>query len=182
MDIPRPLLLVLLETASELVRSKLIAENPHSSLEIYHAVATATNEIRDNAQAGSANFADAQALIRSLGDSGQLGDAAIRTFADDRKFEEITAVLAHMCDVSVHVIEEAMLQDKPETILILAKAAKLSWPTTKALLPFCIRQRRISSGEIEQCMASFERLNFATALKIVEFYKIRPATSSTRRV
>ena len=181
-DIPRPLLLVLLETASELVRSKLIAENRHSRPEIHDAVATVTGELRDHAPAGLANYADAQALIRLLGDSGQLGDATVRTFADNKKSEEVIAALAHMCEVSVDVIHQAMLQDKLETILILAKAAKLSWPTTKTLLSCCIRQGRISSSEIEQSLASFERLNFDTARKIVEFYKIRPATGSPRPV
>jgi uncharacterized protein (DUF2336 family) len=179
-DLPRPLLLALLETASELVRSKLIAEDPHSKSEIYHAVATVTGELRDNARAGLANETDAQALIRSLKDSGQLDDDAIRIFAEERKFEEVTSALAIMCNVSVDVIRQAMLQDKPETVLILAKAAKLSWSTTKALLSSCIRQRCISSGEIEQCLASFQRLNLGTAQKIVEFYKISRATGSAR--
>jgi hypothetical protein len=75
-----------------------------------------------------------------------------------------------------------MLHDKPETILILAKAAKLSWITTKALLTACVRKRRISSIEIEQCRASFERLNFATTQKIVDFYKIRRTIGSPRSV
>lgn len=181
-DIPQPLLLALLETASELARSKLIAENQYSRPEICHAVAIATNELRNNARAGSKIYDDAQALIRSLKDAGKLGDDTVRTFAEDGKSEEVTAALAHMCDVSVYVIQRAMLQNKPETVLIFAKAAKLSWPTTKALLSFCIRQRHISSGEIEECLASFERLNLATAQKIVEFYKIRRATGSTRHV
>jgi hypothetical protein len=163
-----------------LVRSKLIAEDSHSKSEIYHAVATVTAELRDNARAGLANETDAQALIRSLKDSGQLDDDAIRIFAEERKFEEVTSALAIMCNVSVDVIRQAMLQDKPETILILAKAAKLSWSTTKALLSSCIRQRCISSGEIEQCLASFQRLNLGTAQKIVEFYKISRATGSAR--
>ena len=179
-DIPRPLLLVLLETASELVRAKLIAENPQCRSEIHHAIATVTDELRDNIQVSSANHADAQALIRSLGDSGQLGDATIRIFAENKELGEVTAALAHMCNVSVDVIQQVMLQDRPETILILAKAAKLSWSTTKALLSICVRHRPISSVEIEQCLASFERLNLATAQKIVEFYKIRQATGSTR--
>jgi hypothetical protein len=139
-----------------------------------------TDELRDNALIGPTNYADAQASNQSLGDFDQLGDNTIRTFAEEKKYEEITATLAQMCNVSVDVIQQAMLQDKPETILILAKAAKLSWPTTKTLLSFCIRHRRISSVEIEQCLASFERLNLATSLKIVEFYKIRKATCSTR--
>ena len=175
-DIPRPLLLALLETASELVRSKLIAENTHSGYEIDHAVAIVTDGLRDSVHAGSANHAETQALVQPLKNSGQLGDETIRTFAEDGKSEEIIAALAHMCGVSVDLIQQAALQDKPETILILAKAAKLSWPTTRTLLSSCIRQGRISSGEIEQCLASFERLNLATAQRIVEFYKIRRPT------
>jgi uncharacterized protein (DUF2336 family) len=181
-DIPRPLLLTLLETASELARSKLIAENPNIRHEIQHAVETITDGLRDNAHAEPVNHAAARALVQSLRDSGQLSDSTIRTFAEDGKFEEIAAALAHMCTVPVDVVEQAMLQDKPETIVILAKAAQLSWITTKALLSFCVRQRRISSTEIERCLASFERLNFATAQKIVDFYKIRQTTGSPRSV
>lgn len=175
-DIPRPLLLTLLATASELARSKLIAENPNIRHEIQHAVETVTDGLRDNAHAEPVNHAAARASVQSLRDSGQLGDSTIRTFAEDGKFAEITAALAHMCAVPVDVVEQAMLHDKPETILILSKAAKLSWITTKALLSFCLRKRRISSIEIDQCLASFERLNFATAQKIVDFYKIRRTT------
>jgi uncharacterized protein (DUF2336 family) len=178
-DIPQPLLLVLLETASELVRTKLIAENRHNRPDINDAVALATREFRDTASVRSADHVDTQNMIRSLKDSGQPGDDTIRKLSVDKKSEEIAAALAHMCDVSIDVIRQAILQDKPETILVLAKAAKLSWPTTKALLASC-RQGRLSSVEIEQCLASFERLNFATAQKIVEFYKIRRVTGSTR--
>jgi uncharacterized protein (DUF2336 family) len=181
-DIPRPLLLTLLTTASELARSKLIAENPNIRYAIQHAVETVTDGLRDNVCAEPVNYAAARALVQSLVDSGQLGDATIRKFAEDGKSDVITAALAHMCAVPVDVVEQAMLHDKPETILILAKAAKLSWITAKALLSFCVRQRRISSIENDQCLASFERLNFATAQKIVDFYKIRRTTGSPRSV
>jgi uncharacterized protein (DUF2336 family) len=180
-DIPRPLLLTLLTTASELVRSRLLAENPHIEHEIHHAVTKVTDELRDNAHVGSANHVAAR-LVQSPKDTSQLGDDTIRTLAEDGNFDQIAAVLAHMCDVSVDVIQQAMLQDKPETILILAKATKLSWETTKALLSVCVRQRRILSIEIEQCLASFERLNYDTAQRIVDFYRIRQATGSARPV
>jgi uncharacterized protein (DUF2336 family) len=180
-DIPRPLLLTLLATASELVRSKLLAESPHIRHEIHHAVTMVTDGLRNNAHVGSENQV-AERLVQSLKDAGRLGDDTIRTFAEGGNFEEITAVLAHMCEVPVDVIQQAMLQDKPETILVIAKAAKLSWETTKALLSSCVRQRRISSIEIEQCLGSFGRLNYNTAQKIVDFYKIRRATGSARPV
>ncbi len=81
--------------------------------------------------------------------------------------------LALSCDVPVEVVEQAIIQDQSETILILAKAAKLSWATTKILLSYRARQRGLSSGKIEQNMASFERLNFSTAQQIIEFYRMR---------
>jgi hypothetical protein len=84
--------------------------------------------------------------------------------------------------VPVEIIEQAMTQSRSERIVILAKAAELSWATTKALLLFRARQRPISTSEIEQCLASFERLNLSTARRIVEFYKIRPASKLFRPV
>ena len=98
-DIPRPLLLALLETASELVRSKLIAENPHSKPEIYHAIATVTDELRDNAHTGLANHADAQALILSLGDWANSVMPRFEHLLKNKKIGEVTAALAHMCDM-----------------------------------------------------------------------------------
>jgi len=181
-DIPHPLFLALLSTASELVRSKLLAEYPNRRQEIHHAVATVTDGLRNDANARSTNYTAAQALVQSLNDSGQLNENAIRKFAEENKFKETTVALALMCNVAIEVVEQAMIQSKPETMLILAKAAKLSWPTTKILLSFCARQRTIPSSAIGQCLASFERLNFSTAQQIIEFYRMRRASGSARPV
>lgn len=181
-DIPHHLFLTLLESASEMVRTKLIAENPHDRHEIHHAVTMVTDDLRNDAHSRSTNYAAAQASVQSLNDSGQLSDDTIRAFAEDRKFEETTVALARICNLSVEIVEQAMIQDQSETILILAKAAKLSWATTKVLLSFRARQRPISSGEIEQYLASFERLNFSTAQQIIEFYRMRRAGGLSRPV
>ena len=158
-DIPHPLFLTLLATASELVRSKLIAEKPHIRREIDHAVATVTDEIRAAANANSTNYEEVRAAVKLKFDSGELNDAAVRSFAENKKFEETIIALTYLCNVPVDVVEQAMIQDQLDMILVLAKAAKLSWATTKILLSFPVRQRRVASGEIEQCLASFERLN-----------------------
>ncbi len=181
-DIPQPLLMALLTTASETVRSKLLAENPKFRHEIHHAVATVTDNLRREVYAKSTNYAAAQGLVQSLNDSGKLSDGTIRRFAEDKKFEETAAALACMCNVAIEVVEQAMFQERPETMLVLAKAAKLSWPTTKILLTFRARRQAIASGEIEQCLASFERLKFSTAQKIIEFYRMRRAGGSSRPV
>jgi uncharacterized protein (DUF2336 family) len=181
-DIPHPLFLALLETASEMVRSKLIAERSYDRHEIDHAVAMVADGLRKDAGVKSTTHLRAPALVESLGDLGQLGDEVIRAFTEEGKYEEATAALARSCRVPVEIIEQAMTQSRSERIVILAKAAELSWATTKALLLFRARQRPISTSEIEQCLASFERLNLSTARRIVEFYKIRPASKLFRPV
>ena len=179
-DLPRPLFLALLATASEMVRAKLIAESPHFEHEIRDAVAKVAENIRNTSHAESANNDAAQSLVQSLNDSGQLDDDKIRAFAEGGEVEEAKAALALMCNVPVGVVEQAIIQNQPETILVLAKAAKLSWATTKILLALFAREARISTGEIGQYLASFERLNVSTAQKIVEFYRIRRASGVSR--
>jgi uncharacterized protein (DUF2336 family) len=175
-DITHQLLQSLLAAASELVRSKLIAENPNLEHEIHRAVATVANDLRKDVRTRSTNYTAAQALVQSIDDLGQLSGDTVRTFAEDRKFEEVAVALARLCKVSIEVVEQAMIQENAETMLVLAKAAKLSWLATKILLSFVACERIISPGEIEQCLASFERLNFKTAQQIVEFYRARRAS------
>jgi len=179
-DIPHPLFLTLLGTASELVRSKLIAEKQHDRREIDRAVVTVADDIRNTATANAMNYDKVRAALKLKFDSGELDDAAVRSFAESRMFEETIVALTYLCNVAVDVVEQAMMQDQFDMILVLAKAAKLSWATTKGLLSFPIRQRRIASGEIEQCLASFERLNLATAQHIIEFYRLRHSNKSSR--
>jgi uncharacterized protein (DUF2336 family) len=181
-DIPHRLFLALLAKASELVRSKLIAERKYARNEINHAVAMVTDGLGNDARGNSTNYSAAQALVHSLNESGQLSDGTIRAFVEGKKFEETIVALARMCDVSVEVAERAMIQDQTETILVLAKAARLSWMTTKALLSFRAQQQHISGGEIEQHLASFERLGVNTARQIIEFYRMRRASGLTRPV
>ncbi len=114
--------------------------------------------------------------------SGQLGETVIRRFAANGNLEELTAALARMCDAPIDFVEQAIIEHKPETMLILAKAAKMSWPTTKILLSLRAGQRAASSDEIEQCLASFERLNLGTAQQIIKFYKMRRANGSSKPV
>jgi uncharacterized protein (DUF2336 family) len=181
-DIPYPLFLDLLATASEMVRSKLTAENPTLKHEIRRAVATVSDNMRNGSHARSTNYTQAKILVQTLHDSGQLGETAIRRFATKGNLEEITAALARMCDVPIEFVEQTILEHKSETMLILAKAAKLSWPTTKILLSLRAGQRAVPSDVIEQCLASFERLNFSTAQQIIKFYKIRGPSGSSKPV
>ncbi len=172
-EIPANLFLKLLATASKAVRIKLQSERPQASRVIHQVVADVSNRIQAEFRARSKNYAAAQALVDSLHGSGQLSEADVTDFAKAGKFEETTVSLARLCDLPIAVVERAMVQDRPETILILAKAAGLAWAGAKAILWIRVGKSGVSTTELEQCLASFERLKPATAKQIVRFHRMR---------
>src|SRR6266545_3242968 len=72
--------------------------------------------------------------------------------------------------------------ERADTIIVIAKSVALSWGTVKALLELHGRNRSLPSHAIPQALASFERLNTATAQEIVRFWRVRgQGTSPPRR-
>lgn len=178
-DIPRELFLALLATASEIARTKLIAEHPHAREDINHAVTIVAGRLCRDFDVSAANTGATQDLQQLQ--EGEPTDDRARAFAADEQLEATTVALAKICDVPVEVVEHAMLQDQSGQILILAKAAKLSWPAVKTLLALRDRRQGIASSHFEQSLASFERLSLTAARRIMEFYKMRQTRAPDNR-
>ena len=58
-------------------------------------------------------------------------------------------------------------------VLILAKAARCSWATTRELLLMFAAKRSMSPSDLDAAYASFERLSPETARRIVNFREER---------
>jgi len=172
-DIPRQHLLRLLVRASHAVRVKLEAANPSMADTIQNAVADAATMIMEKTGAGSRDYVAALTHIESLHAAGRLGESDVAAFAIANQFAETTAALAVLCDLPVETIDQAMVQDRPETVLVMAKASGMSWPTVKAILRMRAGARGISPGEIDQCCETFSRLKSATARQVIEFQSKR---------
>jgi hypothetical protein len=179
-EIPPHLFLELLAKASHIVRAKLEVEHPREQREVRQVVEEVAEHIRTEALDGLPDHAAARALVESLHRSGALDDDKLRTFAKDGRPEEITAALALMCNISLQFVERAMMQERPETILVLARAAGLSWSTVKAILLLQAGKRIIAADEVAQCLARFERLKPATATEILRFYRKRDLAGTKR--
>src|SRR5262249_973727 len=108
--------------------------------------------------------------------------ADVVEFAAAGKLEETTVALACLCNLSLGVVERAMMQERPEMILVVAKAAKLAWADAKAILGLRSRALGITPFDIEQCLASFERLSLATAQRIVQLYQNRGNVADQKRL
>ena len=68
-----------------------------------------------------------------------------------------------MCDLPLQLVERAFVQNKPEQILILAKAIELSWVTTVRLLLLQAGVSGCARPQLDLCLASFSRLQPRTA-------------------
>jgi len=172
-DIPRPHFLVLLEKASSTVRARLAAENPQASTAIEGVVAEVVGGIRADARNSSPDFAAAQAAVERQNRIRRIGESEIYRYARDRKFEETAIALSILCDTPIDVVERALLDPGAEIILILAKVAGLSATTTKAILLLRAADRGMSAKDLDQALASFNRLQPDTAQRVLGFFRTR---------
>jgi uncharacterized protein (DUF2336 family) len=179
-DIPPHLFQQLLEIASETVRGKLEAENPSARHEIKRAVVDVTTRIQNQATIQAPKHATAQVLVETLNLSGQLDPARLDSFASAGQLEETIAALALMADVPVDIVERKMNDEHAEFLLVLTKAAGLSWATTKAILELRAEKMLRPPNEIEQCFKSFHRLSRPTALQILGFHRAREFPGTKR--
>ena len=172
-DIPRPHFLVLLEKASNAVRSRLAAENPRASAAIEGVVAEVVGGIRNDARNSSPDFAAAQAAVERQNRLRRIGETEIYQYARDRKFEETAIALSLLCDTPIDVVERALLDPGAEIVLILAKVAGLSATTTKAILLLRAADRGMSAKDLDQALTSFNRLQPDTAARVLGFFRTR---------
>ena len=177
-EIPRNHFLKLLSTASKAVRMALEGAHPEHAGEIQHVVAKVATAIQAQAVTSSRDYAAARARIETLHASGRLGESNIAAFAQAGSFEETAVALAMRSTLPVDVVERVLVQDRVETILIIAKAMELSWPTVRALLLLRSGKGGLSTQALEQHMASYMRLKRASALQAIEFLRKRQAADS----
>jgi uncharacterized protein (DUF2336 family) len=183
-DIPRPHFLMLLERASDAVRTRLAAENPDAGGAIEGVVAEIAGGIRDDVRNASPDFAAAQAAVERQNRIRPIGEDEIYQYARERKFEETAIALSILCDTPIDAVERALLDPGAEIILILAKVADLSPTTTKAILLLRAADRGMSTQDLEQALTSFHRLQTDTARRVLGFFRTRvkgPAPSSVPR-
>jgi uncharacterized protein (DUF2336 family) len=171
-DIPRRYFLLLLENASGAVRARLAAESPQASA-VEGALAEAAGNISGDARAASPQLAAAKAEVERQNRIGHIGDAEIYRYVRDGKFEETVIALSHLCDAPIDFVERALLDPGAEIVLILARVAGLSLTTTKALLSLRAADRGRSAKDVDQALASSNRLQAETARRVLGFFRTR---------
>jgi len=177
-EIPRQHMLQLFERASEAVRSKLEAVDPRRAGMIRSLVADASDKIQTEARNTVAGYAEKRTAIEALHAAGDLGPARLAAFARERLFDEAVITLSIMADLPTGLIERAIVSERPEQMLILAKAIGLPWETVKEILLLKGQSGR-SMHDIDKCAATFARLQAATAKQAINFYRLRERAAAS---
>lgn len=179
-DIPRHHLLKLFTAASENVRRTLELADRRKTGLIRDIVAEVSNQIQARLRAGSRDYIAAQSTVSMMHEAGELNEIAVARFAAAGAFDETTVALSILCDLPIGTIERAMVQDRSELVLLLAKAIGLSWPTTKTILALRAGPGGLSPHAREESLASFTRLQPETANKALQFLRLRERASLTQ--
>jgi uncharacterized protein (DUF2336 family) len=174
-DIPEAMFRELLTKATAVVQNRLFTSvNPAAKAEVTRVLNKVSQEV--GARVGPRDYRAAQRLILGLGRAGRLNEAVLAAFCGDGKYEESVVALAALAKVPVNVADRLMSGDRPDPVLILGKAAGLSWPTVKALI---LQQRRDTKGGVgqgfEAAFSNYGRLSDTTAQRVVRFWQVRHA-------
>lgn len=177
-DIPRHHFLKLLETASASVCDDLIAANPQFADVVPNAVTEATDEINEEIRGSSTDHAKAKRKVRRRKYWNELGEQDVQVAARGQDFERVVMALSVLADCPVGMVERAVLNENPGPVQIVAKAFSCSWATVKALLQMRAADRRMSNGDLDRAREDYERLEPATARRVLDFYETRRGLAS----
>jgi uncharacterized protein (DUF2336 family) len=172
-DMPKHHLAKLVETASDAVRRKLAASNPLAAIEIRRVLAELAAKVKSEVGAVGRDYTAAKAQIADMRRAGKFGEAETRVFAQLGKFEETVAALSALCGLPIDVIESTFQGDNSDMCLVIARAAGLSWPTAKQILLLQSAAGSLSEQDLERAKDNFEKLQPATAQRVVRFYQVR---------
>jgi uncharacterized protein (DUF2336 family) len=178
-EIPRQHMLQLFERASEAVRAKLEAADPRRAGLIRSLVVDASNKIQTEARNTVAGYAEKRAAIEALHAAGDLDPARLAAFARDRMFDEAAIALSIMSNLPTGLIERAIASQRPEQILIVAKAIGLPWETASEILLLKAQSAGRPPLDLEQCAATFARLQPGTAKQALNFYRLRERAAAS---
>jgi uncharacterized protein (DUF2336 family) len=173
LDLPLRLLRQLLLIATEAVRSWLLMNAPlESKAEIERVVTSIASELSKEATAPR-DFSRAQDLVAAMQQRHALNEAALISFAESQKYEEMVAALTALTSAPLQIIAAVIRSSRHDGILVACKAAKLKWRTVEAILKFRFSHHEVSDLELAQAKADFIILSQITAERTLRFWKAR---------
>jgi hypothetical protein len=168
-DLPAKFLRDLLRRAKEAVRDRLLAIAPPS---IREEIRQILNAIAGEAPARRRSYGVAEELVKLMKGLNELDDAAVYSFAEAGKFNEVTVSLAVLNDMPLDMMGRLMEGPRNDLILIPCRSAKLNWPTVESILRNRPIEYPIDEPTLEIAQRDFRKLSMETAQRTVRFWQL----------
>jgi hypothetical protein len=168
-DLPAKFLRDLLRRAKEAVRDRLLAIAPPS---IREEIRQILNAIAGEAPARRRSYGVAEELVKLMKGLNELDDAAVYSFAEAGKFDEVTVSLAVLNDMPLDMMGRLMEGPRNDLILIPCRSAKLNWPTVESILRNRPIDYPIDEPTLEIAQRDFRKLSMETAQRTVRFWQL----------
>jgi uncharacterized protein (DUF2336 family) len=176
-DIPLSTFRALLEQATAVVHGRLIASaTPQMRASIGDVLAKVSKEVA--ARVGPRDYRAAQRVVLGLSQANRLNESTLLGFCGERKFEEAVVTLAALAKIQIEIVDRLMDGDRFDPVLILCKAASLSWPAVKAVIMLRSAANGMSAFGLDAASANYARLSASTAQRVVRFWQVRQANGA----
>lgn len=175
-DIPRHRLLELFTVATEKVRRSLEAADGQTTRMVRDMLSEVSAGFQSHIRTRSRDFSDAQRTVAAVHRAGRLDEHKVREYAATASFDETVVALALLAELPVGACERAMVQPRPELVILLARAIGFSWNTTRTVLRL---RGALTTGAHDDCLAAFSKLKPETARKALQFLRLRERAAAT---
>jgi uncharacterized protein (DUF2336 family) len=172
-DLPSDLRRQLLHSATDAVRTRLLARAPRHLFEEIQSAITSVAAGADREMSGIRDFVGAKQAIANLKEAGQLTEATLLGFARQRRYEETVAALALLADSTIEVVRPLMQSLRDDGILVPCRAAQLGWETTSAVLESRYATGSMKPDDLAKARNQFERITPENAKRMLRFWQVR---------
>ncbi len=171
-DIPPKMFRELLTKATAIVHQRLLAlASPELQAEIRRVLDKVSGEV--GARIGPRDYRAAQRVVLALMRAGRMNETVLAAFAGERKYEETVAALAALSKVPIKIADRLMAGERPDPVLILCKAAGMSWPTVKSIIVSRSDGNGTAVQGLHAALGNYERLSASTAQRVVRFWQVK---------
>jgi len=177
-DLPAELRQQLVRSATDAVRTRLLARAPPHLFEDIRTALAAISAGVNREMSKVRDFAVAKRFVALLREKGELNEATLLGFATQRKYEETVVALAELSRSTIEVIRPLMQSLRDDGVLVPCKAAELSWETVHAVLDSRFVTGRMGRHELTKAQDQFAKLTVENARRLLRFWQVRSTSSS----
>ncbi len=125
-----------------------------------------------------AKIAEAQRLVITLKQTGELTEARLSAFATVGKYEELIAAISLMSKLKYHNLEQMMHGQRLGGLTVVCKSLGFSMVTMNAFWKLAISRNRATQADVQSARRDFLGLSKEIAERVVRFWLVRQSTSS----